>query len=31
MRYMGLLKGNRESDNYTPSAEDAARMQQYID
>lgn len=26
MRYMALLKGNRESEAYVPSAEDEARM-----
>jgi len=31
MRFMGLLKGSRESEAYVPSKEDAARMGQYIE
>ena len=31
MRYMALLKGNRESEAFVPSKEDAARMGQYIE
>ena len=31
MRFMALLKGNRESEAYVPSKEDAARMGTYIE
>lgn len=31
MRYMGLLKGSKESEAYVPSQEDAARMGEFIE
>ncbi|MDE3076195.1 MAG: alpha/beta fold hydrolase, partial [Chloroflexota bacterium] len=31
MRYMGLLKGNQQSENFVPTPDDFARMGQYID
>lgn len=31
MRFLGLLKGSRESETYVPSKGDAARMGQYIE
>ncbi|HZT09021.1 MAG TPA: YciI family protein [Chloroflexota bacterium] len=31
MRYMALLKGNKDTENYVPNADDFGRMGQYID
>ena len=31
MRYMGLLKGNPQSENFVPNPEDFARMGRYVE